>query len=63
MHNVVHLESDESHYDQSLEDAEVDTPQLIALDTLVLVVENLSRHARLNLHGVERELDILVGLR
>ena len=41
VHDVVHLESDEAHYDQALEDAEVDTPELVGLYALVLVVEDL----------------------
>ena len=63
MHNVVHLESDEAHYDYALEDAEVHAPQLVALDALVLVVKDLPGHALLYLHGVQGELDFLVGLR
>ena len=63
VHDVVHLESDEDHYDQALEDTEVDTPELVGLDALVLVVEDLPWHARLYLHGIQRDLDILVGLR
>jgi hypothetical protein len=52
VHYVVHLESDEAHNGYALEDAEVDAPQLVALDALVLIVEDLTGHALLDLHGV-----------
>jgi len=62
VHNVINLESSEAHNNQAFKNSHVQTPFLIGWDTLSLIVEDLIWHSLLDLEGIQRQLDVLVGL-
>jgi hypothetical protein len=62
VHYIVDLKAGKAKNHETLQDTHIQTPFGVGLNTLILIVKNLVRHALLDLHRIQRKLNLLIGI-